>query len=53
MRKNKRKNNKKSQSNSIEEVVKNTLQPERFDPYGSYTGRAGDGEKPVQDADDL
>jgi hypothetical protein len=23
------------------------------DPNGSYTGRTADGEKPVQDADDL
>ena len=24
-----------------------------FDPNGSYTGKTIDGEKPVQDADDL
>ena len=24
-----------------------------FDPFGSYTGKAKDNEKPVQDADDL
>ena len=24
-----------------------------FDPNGSYTGAAKDGEKPVQDSDDL
>ena len=24
-----------------------------FDPLGSYTGKGIDGEKPVQDADDL
>ena len=53
MRKNKRKNNKKIQSNSIEDVVKKTLQPGRFDPYGSYTGLAEGLEQPSQDADDL
>jgi len=25
----------------------------KTDPFGSYTGRSRDGEKPVQDADDL
>lgn len=33
--------------------VKNELKPKNFDPFGSYTGKSVDGEKPVQDQDDL
>lgn len=29
------------------------FEPSPADPLGSYTGRPGDGGKPVQDADDL
>ena len=53
MRKNKRKKDKKFQCESISDVVQKTLQPEKFDPYGSYTGVSEDGKRPVQDADDL
>jgi hypothetical protein len=30
-----------------------TFEVSPADPFGSYTGRSKDGEKPVQDADDL
>lgn len=33
--------------------VRKELSPSKFDPNGSYTGLEGDGEKPVQDQDDL
>jgi hypothetical protein len=40
---------KKSKVKEIMEVFKS----DEFDPQGSYTGNPSDGEKPVQDADDL
>jgi len=30
-----------------------TFEASQTDPFGSYTGRSKDGERPVQDADDL
>ena len=33
--------------------IKEELKPSKFDPNGSYTGLTEDGEKPVQDQDDL
>lgn len=33
--------------------VKKELKPSKFDPNGSYTGLTTDGERPVQDQDDL
>ena len=47
------KNNKKIDEKSLINSIKNVLQPGKFDPYGSYTGLTENGEKPVQDQDDL
>lgn len=33
--------------------IKNDLKPSKFDPNGSWTGLTKDGEKPLQDQDDL
>lgn len=33
--------------------IKESLKPSKFDPNGSYTGLTKNGEKPVQDQDDL
>ena len=33
--------------------IKDIIEPEKFDPDGSYTGITEDFEKPVQDQDDL
>lgn len=43
--------NNKSKNNKIKENL--CLNSSKFDPFGSYTGVAKDGEKPVQDQDDL
>ena len=43
--------NNKSKNNKIKGNL--GLNPSKFDPFGSYTGVAKDGEKPVQDQDDL
>mgnify|MGYP003533260811 CR=1 FL=1 len=47
------KNNKKIDFDSKFEEIKRFLQPNKFDPDGSYTGVTKNGEKPVQDQDDL
>ena len=33
--------------------IKNIWRSKKFDPNGSYTGNSADGEKPIQDQDDL
>ena len=48
-----RKNKNKIQEKSIINSIKNVLKPGKFDPNGSYTGLTEDGEKPLQDQDDL
>lgn len=47
--KNNKKINKKHSKNRNDSVLKSS----HFDPFGSYTGASVDGEKPVQDQDDL
>jgi hypothetical protein len=47
------KNNQKNIKNKIKNVVKNRNKGSKFDPFGSYTGVSVDGERPVQDQDDL
>lgn len=44
---------KKNKLSKITKDIKKTLKPSKFDPYGSYTGLTNDGEKPIQDQDDL
>lgn len=39
--------------NKLVKDIKTKLKPSKFDPFGSYTGLTKDGEKPVQDQDDL
>jgi hypothetical protein len=41
------KKNKKTEENLTER------QKSSFDPFGAYTGAPEDGQKPIQDADDL
>lgn len=53
MRKNRQKKNKKTQENTFNEQIKRVLEPDKFDPLGSYTGLTEDFERPIQDADDL
>ena len=48
-----KKNSKKIKNNAFAKTIKEVLKPKDFDPYGSYTGLTEDGEKPVQDQDDL
>lgn len=43
----------KYEKNNGENGIKNVFQPGRFDPFGSYTGLTENGEKPIQDQDDL
>ena len=46
----------KRKNRDIKQVIKNVreeLKPSKFDPFGSYTGKSVDKEKPVQDQDDL
>ena len=38
--------------NKVQEII-DGFSENRFDPDGSYTGNPTNGEKPVQDADDL
>ena len=47
------KNNKKYDIESKIEEIKKILQPNKYDPDGSYTGITKNGEEPVQDQDDL
>lgn len=47
--KNNKKINKKHSKNRNDSALKSS----HFDPFGSYTGASVDGEKPVQDQDDL
>ena len=47
-----RKNIKKINEKSLEKSLENIWQNNANDPNGSYTGSA-QGERPVQDADDL
>ena len=53
MRKNKQKKIKKIQKNTFNEQIKKVFEPDKFDPFGSYTGLTEDMERPIQDADDL
>ena len=47
------KNNKKIHKNKFKNNNDINLKSSKFDPFGSYTGVSADGEKPVQDQDDL
>ena len=47
------KNNKKINEKSTKNKCLGSLKSSSFDPFGSYTGASFDGEKPVQDQDDL
>lgn len=47
------KNKNKIEFESKFKEIKKILQPNKFDPDGSYTGLTKNGEKPVQDQDDL
>ena len=47
------KNNQKNTKNNSKSVIKIEKKVSKFDPFGSYTGLSIDGEKPVQDQDDL
>ena len=47
------KNNKKIRKNKFQNNNDINLKSSKFDPFGSYTGVSADGEKPVQDQDDL
>ena len=53
MRKNRQKNKNKIDKISKEILDKYVLKPQKFDPFGSYTGLTDDYSRPVQDADDL
>ena len=47
------KNNKKINKKPLKNIANDSLKSSKFDPFGSYTGVSTDGEKPVQDQDDL
>ena len=47
------KNTKKINEKKLKNQLKNNMKSSEFDPFGSYTGVPSDGEKPVQDQDDL
>lgn len=47
------KNNQKNTKNNLNSVIKTEKRVSKFDPFGSYTGLSVDGERPVQDQDDL
>ena len=50
---NKRQKKKQANTMKVRDVAKTMQEPSNTDVLGSYTGTPQDGERPVQDADDL
>ena len=45
--------NQKSKTDEVVEAYNDDEENKTFDVFGSYTGNSQDGEKPVQDGDDI